>query len=499
MRVLSVLIFAILAALASAEVLRVSYFNSQTGFATKKVVGNVTTVTGASITFVQEAVAWVNALGGTQYTLTFQEPLDGSYGAIDQATGRMTGMIGDLAYGRADIAAGDININEARTALVDFTGAYSSTPWALLVKASPQQSLDVWFWLEPFTPGLWLTISACVFFFAAVLYVLEAWSPFSAANMPHNRSEHILYAQFSRAANALLNSSAKRDLTAWSVSLASWGMTMLFLVIVVFYYAFITSFMARQTRNPSITSLAQLRASGAPFCATSGTNTETYFRNPNANAQTRMLASQMVVAPTSEECVAKVRSGAVVAYFDVSTYLTQFQNAQPCDLMVTAVGPLNGYYAVPVRRGHPILQNLTAAVLHLVLNEEAAALVALGSNDGACDGALGIRSFRLDVRDLAGLFITAIVIAGVALVLLGIEVAVFRARDAMCPCRFNRHLYRACGGRNKPASAPSKRNLQLAELHRDTRGALGAPLSADGSVAAVSVSEAEVSVTDKVA
>ncbi|KAG7248480.1 hypothetical protein CRUP_020606 [Coryphaenoides rupestris] len=58
---------------------------------------------------------------------------DGKYGAIS-ASGRWTGLVGDLLGGAADMAVTSFSINSARSRVIDFTSPFYSTSLGILVR-----------------------------------------------------------------------------------------------------------------------------------------------------------------------------------------------------------------------------------------------------------------------------------------------------------------------------------------------------------------------------
>ena len=79
----------------------------------------------------------IELLGLIQNALHFPYELylvpDGKYGAIDDITGRWNGMIGEVLYGKADMALGTITINAQRSRVVDFTTPYSEVGIGMMI------------------------------------------------------------------------------------------------------------------------------------------------------------------------------------------------------------------------------------------------------------------------------------------------------------------------------------------------------------------------------
>lgn len=120
----------------------------------------------------------VDLLGLIQNKLGFSYELylvpDGKYGAIDDATGRWNGMIGEVLYGHADMALGSITINAQRSQVVDFTSPYGEVGIGMMIAngniARPLITME---FLEPFGTSLWLAIVTTILTILLALWFLD--------------------------------------------------------------------------------------------------------------------------------------------------------------------------------------------------------------------------------------------------------------------------------------------------------------------------------------
>ena len=97
---------------------------------------------------------------------------DRSYGS--QHDGIWNGMIGDLVYGKADLALAILSVNKERSKFVDFSVPFKdeSIGIATLKKAKPITFLNIDNF-SSFQPHLWVAIVLVVFFSSILLYFVE--------------------------------------------------------------------------------------------------------------------------------------------------------------------------------------------------------------------------------------------------------------------------------------------------------------------------------------
>ena len=120
----------------------------------------------------------IDLLGLIQNALDFPYELylvpDGRYGAIDDITGHWNGMIGEVLYGKADMALGTITINVQRSRTVDFTTPYGEVGTGMLVSnGNSARPLITMEFLEPFRTNLWIAILTTILAILIALWSLD--------------------------------------------------------------------------------------------------------------------------------------------------------------------------------------------------------------------------------------------------------------------------------------------------------------------------------------
>ena len=131
----------------------------------------------------------IDLLGLIQNALHFFYELylvpDGKYGAIDDTTGRWNGMIGEVLYGKADMALGTVTINAQRSRVVDFTTPYHDVGIGMMIyNGNSARPLITMEFLEPFGTSLWIAIVTTIFTILIALWFLDRKTKeFHAKNM----------------------------------------------------------------------------------------------------------------------------------------------------------------------------------------------------------------------------------------------------------------------------------------------------------------------------
>lgn len=120
----------------------------------------------------------IDLLGLIQNKISFSYELylvsDGKYGAIDDVTGRWNGMIGEVLYGKADMALGTITINAQRSQVVDFTTPYGEVGIGMVISSGiSARPLITMEFLEPFGTSLWIAIVITIFTILVALWFLD--------------------------------------------------------------------------------------------------------------------------------------------------------------------------------------------------------------------------------------------------------------------------------------------------------------------------------------
>ncbi|KAL8207208.1 UNVERIFIED_CONTAM: Glutamate receptor 2 [Gekko kuhli] len=102
---------------------------------------------------------------GFKYKLTIVG--DGKYGARDAETKIWNGMVGELVYGKADIAIAPLTITLVREEVIDFSKPFMSLGISIMIKKPQKSKPGVFSFLDPLAYEIWMCI---VFAYIGILH-----------------------------------------------------------------------------------------------------------------------------------------------------------------------------------------------------------------------------------------------------------------------------------------------------------------------------------------
>ncbi|KAF0022826.1 hypothetical protein F2P81_024807 [Scophthalmus maximus] len=83
---------------------------------------------------------------------------DGKYGARDAETKLWNGMVGELVYGKADVAVAPLTITLVREQVIDFTKPFMSLGISIMIKKPTKSKPGVFSFLDPLAYEIWMCI-----------------------------------------------------------------------------------------------------------------------------------------------------------------------------------------------------------------------------------------------------------------------------------------------------------------------------------------------------
>ncbi|XP_038055628.1 glutamate receptor 2-like isoform X2 [Patiria miniata] len=101
---------------------------------------------------------------------------DGEYGA-QMENGKWNGMIGELIYGKADIAVAPLTINVQRERMVGFTKPFMSLGVSIMIKKPQDNQPGVFTFMQPLAPEIWMSIVFACIIVSVVLFQVSRFSP----------------------------------------------------------------------------------------------------------------------------------------------------------------------------------------------------------------------------------------------------------------------------------------------------------------------------------
>ncbi|XDV33106.1 hypothetical protein PO909_003668 [Leuciscus waleckii] len=103
---------------------------------------------------------------------------DGKYGARDPETKIWNGMVGELVYGKAEIAVAPLTITLVREEVIDFSKPFMSLGISIMIKKPQKSKPGVFSFLDPLAYEIWMCIVFAYIGVSVVLFLVSRFSPY---------------------------------------------------------------------------------------------------------------------------------------------------------------------------------------------------------------------------------------------------------------------------------------------------------------------------------
>ncbi|TRY88806.1 hypothetical protein DNTS_015020, partial [Danionella cerebrum] len=103
---------------------------------------------------------------------------DGKYGARDPETMMWNGMVGELVYGKADVAVAPLTITLVREEVIDFSKPFMSLGISIMIKKPTKSKPGVFSFLDPLAYEIWMCIVFAYIGVSVVLFLVSRFSPY---------------------------------------------------------------------------------------------------------------------------------------------------------------------------------------------------------------------------------------------------------------------------------------------------------------------------------
>ncbi|XP_036932663.1 glutamate receptor 1a isoform X3 [Acanthopagrus latus] len=126
--------------------------------------------------YIVELAAEIAKHVGYQYKLKVVS--DGKYGARDPETKMWNGMVGELVYGKADVAVAPLTITLVREEVIDFSKPFMSLGISIMIKKPTKSKPGVFSFLDPLAYEIWMCIVFAYIGVSVVLFLVSRFSPY---------------------------------------------------------------------------------------------------------------------------------------------------------------------------------------------------------------------------------------------------------------------------------------------------------------------------------
>ncbi|XP_031428962.1 glutamate receptor 4 isoform X2 [Clupea harengus] len=371
---------------------------------------------------------------------------DGKYGARDPETKIWNGMVGELVYGRAEIAVAPLTITLVREEVIDFSKPFMSLGISIMIKKPQKSKPGVFSFLDPLAYEIWMCIVFAYIGVSVVLFLVSRFSPYEwhteepeegtegggggggggPTDQPPNEFGIFNSLWFSLGAFMQQGCDiSPRSLSGRIVGGVWWFFT---LIIISSYTANLAAFLTVERMVSPIESAEDLaKQTEIAYGTLDSGSTKEFFRRSKIAVYEKMWsfmksAEPTVFAKTTAEGVARVRkSKGKYAFLLESTMNEYTEQRKPCDTMKVGGNLDSKGYGVATPKGSQLRSPVNLAVLKL---SEAGVLDKLKNkwwyDKGECgpkdSGSKDKSSQALSLSNVAGVFY--ILVGGLGLAML---------------------------------------------------------------------------------
>ncbi|XP_061775247.1 glutamate receptor 4a isoform X2 [Nerophis ophidion] len=365
---------------------------------------------------------------------------DGKYGARDPETKIWNGMVGELVYGKAEIAVAPLTITLVREEVIDFSKPFMSLGISIMIKKPQKSKPGVFSFLDPLAYEIWMCIVFAYIGVSVVLFLVSRFSPYEwhaeepeegttelgPADQPPNEFGIFNSLWFSLGAFMQQGCDiSPRSLSGRIVGGVWWFFT---LIIISSYTANLAAFLTVERMVSPIESAEDLaKQTEIAYGTLDSGSTKEFFRRSKIAVYEKMWsymksAEPTVFTKTTAEGVARVRkSKGKYAFLLESTMNEYTEQRKPCDTMKVGGNLDSKGYGIATPKGSQLRTPVNLAVLKL---SEAGVLDKLKNkwwyDKGECgpkdSGSKDKSSQALSLSNVAGVFY--ILVGGLGLAML---------------------------------------------------------------------------------
>uniref|UniRef100_A0AAQ4PRS2 Glutamate receptor n=1 Tax=Gasterosteus aculeatus aculeatus TaxID=481459 RepID=A0AAQ4PRS2_GASAC len=307
---------------------------------------------------------------------------DGKYGARDAETKIWNGMVGELVYGKADIAVAPLTITLVREEVIDFSKPFMSLGISIMIKKPQKSKPGVFSFLDPLAYEIWMCIVFAYIGVSVVLFLVSRFSPYEwtleepeDGAMPlttESTNEFGIFNSLWFSLGAFMRQGcdiSPRSLSGRIVGGVWWFFT---LIIISSYTANLAAFLTVERMVSPIESAEDLaKQSEICYGTLDSGSTKEFFRRSKIALFDKMWqymksAEPSVFVKKTSEGVLRVRkSKGKYAYLLESTMNEYIEQRKPCDTMKVGGNLDSKGYGIATPKGSPLRNAVNLAVLKL--------------------------------------------------------------------------------------------------------------------------------------
>ncbi|XP_026185698.1 glutamate receptor 1a isoform X4 [Mastacembelus armatus] len=330
--------------------------------------------------YIVELAAEIAKHVGYQYKLKIVS--DGKYGARDPDTKMWNGMVGELVYGKADVAVAPLTITLVREEVIDFSKPFMSLGISIMIKKPTKSKPGVFSFLDPLAYEIWMCIVFAYIGVSVVLFLVSRFSPYEwhaedyeeggEPQTPTQTNEFGIFNSLWFSLGAFMQQGcdiSPRSLSGRIVGGVWWFFT---LIIISSYTANLAAFLTVERMVSPIESAEDLaKQTEIAYGTLDAGSTKEFFRRSKIAVFEKMwsymkAADPSVFVKTTDEGVIRVRkSKGKYAYLLESTMNEYIEQRKPCDTMKVGGNLDSKGYGIATPKGSPLRNPVNLAVLKL--------------------------------------------------------------------------------------------------------------------------------------
>ncbi|XP_029368896.1 glutamate receptor 1a isoform X5 [Echeneis naucrates] len=331
--------------------------------------------------YIVELAAEIAKHVGYQYKLKIVS--DGKYGARDPETKMWNGMVGELVYGKADVAVAPLTITLVREEVIDFSKPFMSLGISIMIKKPTKSKPGVFSFLDPLAYEIWMCIVFAYIGVSVVLFLVSRFSPYEwhaedyeeggePQSPTQQTNEFGIFNSLWFSLGAFMQQGcdiSPRSLSGRIVGGVWWFFT---LIIISSYTANLAAFLTVERMVSPIESAEDLaKQTEIAYGTLDAGSTKEFFRRSKIAVFEKMwsymkAADPSVFVKTTDEGVMRVRkSKGKYAYLLESTMNEYIEQRKPCDTMKVGGNLDSKGYGIATPKGSPLRNPVNLAVLKL--------------------------------------------------------------------------------------------------------------------------------------
>ncbi|XP_071657174.1 glutamate receptor ionotropic, NMDA 2D [Patagioenas fasciata] len=387
--------------------------------------------------------------------------------------GVWNGMVGEVLYGRADMALGSLTINEERAEVIDFSVPFVETGISVMVARS-NGTVSPSAFLEPYSPAVWVMMFVmCLTVVAVTVFLFEYFSPggydrslasAQRAGGPTFTIGQSIWLLWALVFNNSVPVQNPRGTTSKILVLVWAFFAVIFLAS---YTANLAAFMIQEEYVDTVSGLSDRKFQRPheqypplKFGTVPNGSTEKNIRSNYPAMHSYMVKfNQRRV----EDALQHLKSGKLDAFiYDAAVLNYLARKEEGCKLVTIGAGRVfaSTGYGIGLRRGSRWKRPLDLALLQLLGDDELELLERLWLSGICHQEKLEVMSSKLDVANMAGVFYMLGVAMALSLLALGWEHLLHRhlRRGTGTPralLALSRGMYGCCSAEEPPPPPPA--------------------------------------------